>query len=354
MDSAHDGTVAMFLCTRVPWVRMALDCTSFSCATAPSVYATERLSSRASALQYPFARVRGALEPNQYATAAPPFLCATAPLFPRAPCTWTLMRDGAAFTFPSRSVPSHLFPHVEYPSHARQHSSFMRDDAALVSDGPSLIVLPSSCGISFPCATAFFFHARQRRLLSSDGAFTEYAIAPLCSCMPAVSFIARDGGLPPSVTMSCILCAFFPRATNPPSLRVMPGRGPIDSLGVRDGALSPRTMHYKLWWSLHPPFTCDDALILIHFLSFTAISFMDDAILLFPYMQGALAYSYNTLHGCDISFMWNGAPLLVSDGALTQHLSSRMEYLSRVRSSFMRTGALLVSDGPSLSVFFLT
>jgi hypothetical protein len=50
--------------------------------------------------------------------------------------------------------------------------------------------------------------------------------------------------------------------------------------------------------------------------------------------------------------MCNGAPLLVSDGALTQHLSSRMEYLSRVRSSSMRTGALLVSDGPSLSAFF--
>ncbi|KAJ7896812.1 hypothetical protein B0H13DRAFT_2338167 [Mycena leptocephala] len=158
-----------------------------------------------------------------------------------------------------------------------------------------------------------------------------------------------DGALFSGLT-EVFLCA----RQNPPSLRVMPGRGPIDSLGVRDGTLSPRTMHYKLWWSLHPLFTCDDALILIHFLSFTAISFMGDAILLFPYMRGALAYSYNTLHRCDISFMCNGAPLLVSDGALTQHLSSRMEYLSRVRSSFMRTGALLVSDGPSLSVFFLT
>jgi hypothetical protein len=45
---------------------------------------------------------------------------------------------------------------------------------------------------------------------------------------------ACDGALFSGLT-EVFLCA----RQNPPSLRVMPGRGPIDSLGVRDGALSP-------------------------------------------------------------------------------------------------------------------
>jgi hypothetical protein len=150
---------------------------SFSCATAPSFHVrrapglSQCATSPPSRSDEPF---------TQCAIAPPPscgisFPCATAFVFHAQRCRPRLRRGFHSLC---------LHPRVEYPFHVRQHSSF---------------------------------HARRRRLLSSDGPFTECAIAPLCSRTPAVSFIVRDGGLLPSVTVPFISCAFFPHATVPSS-----------------------------------------------------------------------------------------------------------------------------------------
>ncbi|KAJ7936207.1 hypothetical protein B0H13DRAFT_2303928 [Mycena leptocephala] len=166
-------------------------------------------------------------------------------------------------TRPSRSVLSHLVPHVEYPSHKRRHSSFTRNGTALVSDGafthcaPFLVwnILPMcdstllftrdgatlvSDGTSLivPPSSTFLFTRDGAALVSNglhslcpflvwnilpmydstllfmrDGAAFSLPIGPSLT----VSFIVHNGGLLPSVTAPFISCVFLPRATVPSS-----------------------------------------------------------------------------------------------------------------------------------------
>ncbi|KAJ7886737.1 hypothetical protein B0H13DRAFT_2534828 [Mycena leptocephala] len=144
---------------------------------------------------------------------------------------------------------------------------FTRDGATLVSDGASLIVPPSSCGISFPCVTALFF-SRATAPPSSPTGFTHCAPFLVWNILPmydstllfmrdgaafslpmgpslTVSFIVHNGGLLPSVTAPFISCVFLPRATVPSSRVQRKSSCVHDStlprlIPVRDGALSPR------------------------------------------------------------------------------------------------------------------
>ncbi|KAJ7867839.1 hypothetical protein B0H13DRAFT_2351723 [Mycena leptocephala] len=286
-----------------PWTHSVRDDASFSCANAFSFLHRRYASLYANALNPHGARLYLLLVCDstltQYATErlsslarinAFPFMTDGAPSHLRE-ALWTqsvrngtlfLVRDGALF--PCAPVPSHLLPHVEYPSHARQHRLYAHG-AALVSDGAFT-----------HCASFLVWNilpmCDSTLLFTRDGA----AFSLPMGTSLTVSFIVRDGGLLPSVTVPFISCAFFPRATVPSS-RVQRKSSvctTAPSLFARDaGARSHRfarcvkaphsrtrwrslascTTHYGLCRSLHPPFTCDDALIsaafLVHFVTST-------------------------------------------------------------------------------------